>query len=340
MKKINITIFKNICGAFLFLFALISCNNNKPENINLNSLSADSLTVLINKWPNNAMLYYKRGLQYAQSNNYNSALTDFNKSIQLDSLTVDYYIAPADIFLNIGKSEITRQLLLKANRLIPNNAQVLYRLGSLYFYVNDYKKAHQYLNSAIEADKFFAPAYFSRALVYRETGDTALAITNLQVAVERDPQYYSAYLVLASIYANQNNPVAIDYYNNALNIEPLSYEALYGKAFFYQQNNQVNLANNWYDTILIKLGNDKPYVHYNKGYIDMIYNENYTAAINCFNKAIELKPDYAEAFCNLAFSYEQQLNFTDAKKMYRKALEINPQLQPAIIGLKRVEQKK
>src|SRR5262249_5351312 len=46
----------------------------------------------------------------------------------------------------------------------------------------------------------------------------------------------------------------------------------------------------------------------------------------CYRKAIELKPDYAEAHYNLGNSLAQQGDLSAAEACYRKALELRPDL--------------
>jgi tetratricopeptide (TPR) repeat protein len=228
---------RNITSTILTLLALITaCSSpkgQKPEPEHLGVLTADSLTTLIAQYPRYAPLYYHRGKQYEALNQLNPALTDYKQALTIDTLTADYYFAAADLFLRAGQSEQTLNLLLKANKLIPKNAQILYRLANLHFYVTNYKAANEYLAQALETDPYFAPAYLTRALIQRENGDTTQAIINLQVAVERNPQYFEAYMVLASLCAQTNNVLAVDYYKNAITIQPQSYEAYYGLAMYY-----------------------------------------------------------------------------------------------------------
>ncbi|MFH2109258.1 MAG: tetratricopeptide repeat protein, partial [Patescibacteria group bacterium] len=45
-----------------------------------------------------------------------------------------------------------------------------------------------------------------------------------------------------------------------------------------------------------------------------------------FKKAIELKPNYADAYHNLANTYQQLERFDEAVENYQKAIEFNPGL--------------
>lgn len=62
----------------------------------------------------------------------------------------------------------------------------------------------------------------------------------------------------------------------------------------------------------------------NKG-IDYINNqENYDAAIIEINKAIELSPNWADAYYNRGLAYSDKHNYDQAISDYNKAIELNP----------------
>jgi len=51
---------------------------------------------------------------------------------------------------------------------------------------------------------------------------------------------------------------------------------------------------------------------------------NYNEAIQAYDEAINLKPDYPEAYYNKANAFEKQNKYEDAIQTYDKAIEINP----------------
>ena len=55
-----------------------------------------------------------------------------------------------------------------------------------------------------------------------------------------------------------------------------------------------------------------------------IENRNFDKAIENFSKAIDLKKDYVEAYCNRGILYSEKGNINEALLNYNKALEINP----------------
>ncbi|HNW98060.1 MAG TPA: tetratricopeptide repeat protein [Bacteroidales bacterium] len=63
---------------------------------------------------------------------------------------------------------------------------------------------------------------------------------------------------------------------------------------------------------------------YNKGNIIKIYKGDLQDAINSYTKAIEIKPDYAEAYNNRGNAYFQQKLYDKAMNDYVKAIELKP----------------
>lgn len=59
----------------------------------------------------------------------------------------------------------------------------------------------------------------------------------------------------------------------------------------------------------------------------------YTTAIECFNKAIELNPNYAEAYHYLGSIYKWREDYDSAINYYQKAIEINPDYAEAYCDL-------
>jgi len=330
-----------IFTAIIFTVTLLSCKQTTNKVSNLSNekqslLTIDSLTTLIGENPDDATLYAQRSKLYAGKGEITNAVRDMIFANKIDSLNPEYYIVLSDLYLSLGKSEVVNDLLLKANRLIPDNKDILYRLGKLYFYIQDYKNAIKYLNKAIEQDDYFAEAWFTKGLVYSEINKKDVAIKSFQFATERNPDYYNAYIQLGLLYSEKQDSLALSYYDNALRIKPDSYDALYGKAIFYQNTGNVKQAEKNYRYILKNISDSLPEIYFNLGYINMVDLEDYKTAVSKFDSAIFIKPNYFQAVYNKAFCYEQLQYFEKAKYFYNQTLAINPDYNLAKEGLKRV----
>ncbi|MCC5666058.1 tetratricopeptide repeat protein [Nostoc sp. CHAB 5784] len=72
-------------------------------------------------------------------------------------------------------------------------------------------------------------------------------------------------------------------------------------------------------------------VHFYSG-ICFYNNSNFTQAIADYKKAIELKPDFVEAYNNLGNAYTKQGDYNQAFTDYNKAINLNPNLAEAYNG--------
>jgi len=68
---------------------------------------------------------------------------------------------------------------------------------------------------------------------------------------------------------------------------------------------------------------DKSVDHYKRGTVLEKKGE-HDQAILCFDKAIKIKPRFAEAYCNRGIAYAQKGEYDRAISDYNKAIEINP----------------
>jgi tetratricopeptide (TPR) repeat protein len=60
-------------------------------------------------------------------------------------------------------------------------------------------------------------------------------------------------------------------------------------------------------------------------------------AIECFKKAAEIDPSYAESYNNLGFAYYMKKDYEQAEKYFRKTLEIDPSHKKARANLNQIQ---
>ena len=334
---------KKVCylSVIISLLILFACGNHQSTEqgiANTDSLPVNlaEITKKIEADPQNAELYNQRAIMYLDRKETDKALTDINKAITIDSKNSLYLRTLSDIYFATGKLRNCQEALNKAIEMNPDDAEAVLKLAELYYYLKDYKKTFEFADNALKIDKLNAKADFIKGMAYKDLGDTAKAVRSFQIAVEKDQEYFHAYMQLGLMYSVKHNPLAIDYFNNALNINPQSTEALYSLALFYQENNEYNKAIEKYTTIL-QLDPKNKYAHYNLGYIHLVYLQVYNVAIKHFSDAIMCDPTYAEAYYNRGYSYELSGNVMAARNDYKKALEIRVNYQKAIEGMNRLD---
>ncbi len=78
------------------------------------------------------------------------------------------------------------------------------------------------------------------------------------------------------------------------------------------------------------------YSNYNLGYIYLVLMGEYEKAIEFFDQAFLLKPDYYEALYNKGYCLELLGEYQQARDIYNEVLEIEVNYEKAVAGLNRI----
>jgi tetratricopeptide (TPR) repeat protein len=330
----------------LFLFITLtffSCKPDSAEGIE-DSHRTDSLMKVINspeltainkkilESPDDAQLYNERAQIYLKFKQLEEAINDARRSIKLDSTNAGFYLTEADIFFAANETRNAKDVLEKVVRKFPENTDGLLKLGELYYFVKQYENAFTQINKALKVNENISKGYYLKGNIYKEIGDTAKAVSSLETAIEQDNKNFGAFLDLGLIYGARKNPLALDYYTNALSINPSSTEALYAKAKLFQDMGKYSEAQKAYEDVL-KVNGAHEFSMYNLGAIEFGVNKNPTKAIEYFTKAINTNPKYAEAYFARGACYQDLNDNSNALADYRMCLQLKPNYEPAVEGL-------
>jgi tetratricopeptide (TPR) repeat protein len=320
-----------------------ACHRGGGDKATSGKMGADSVLVRIealNKQiednASDPVLYNQRAKYYLLDRQVDKALKDINKAISLDGNKPLFYITLSDIYLLMAKPEDSRDALKKAISINPDDKEALQKLAKLYLIVKDYKNCYAIVKHLLDIDNGNASAYYTRAIGLLEQGDTIRAVSDLMQAVDRNQQYYEAYVQLGELYTIKKDPMAALYLNNALKIRPKSREALYMLGLFYQESGQYDRAIASYQ-LLAK--NDTAFreAPYNIGYICLVYLKDFPRAISFFTESLKKDPAYYQAYFNRGYAYELSGDYRKAYDDYQRALKIEVNYDNAIQGLNRLD---
>ncbi|MGL4599044.1 MAG: tetratricopeptide repeat protein [Bacteroidia bacterium] len=314
----------------LFLILIASCGTEplvekpKTDSADTTITTLESINQKLRANPNDLEQYHKRAQYYVSEKKYAEALADMNRILAIDSNKTSWILTAADIYFAAGKAQRAEQLFKRAVEIEPNNTECLLRLAQLDHFFERYDSEMKLLDQTLKADIHNAQAYFMKGMVFKAIGDTSKAISSMQTAVEQDPDYYNAYIQLGIIYASQGNPIATQYYVNALKVNPSSEEALYNLAKFYQDINDFPAALENY-TILTRVNPKNFDAHYNMGVIYIEKLKQIPDAAKAFNLAIETNSKDPRGFAGRGRCNELSGNKQEAINDYKMALTLDPQ---------------
>lgn len=250
---------------------------------------------------------------------YLSASKSYDRVISLDANNFEAYLKNGKAKLEMSKIYEAGQLFERAYALEPNNEEVIEQLSTLYFnnrqyqkaldlvqkckackntdlllgmgyyHLEDYGKAIQYLQKAIEKNSNNAQAYYSLARTALELEQSAEAIGYLQKAIKIDSSRYNWKYELGLLFYNaENYKEALSYFDKAI-------------AGGLQKNNDVLE---------------------NYGFAQ-IYNGNSDAGIATLEIVNQRKPNNTTLLTNIAYALYAATQYDKAISYYEKVLIIN-----------------
>jgi len=132
-------------------------------------------TAYLSLFPDSAITYNERANAYVDSKQYEKALADYNKSIDLDPKMALAYYCRGEMFLSLGKA---RQALIdfdSACQLEPNDPLYLVGRADGFFALNKLDKALIDCNHSLDIDSRDFSALSTRYKVYQALGKTEKA---------------------------------------------------------------------------------------------------------------------------------------------------------------------
>ena len=285
---------------------------------------------------NDPTLYLKRAQLYKKYGDISSAVDDVDRAIKIDSLIPDFYLLKAELLKSDNKLKEAKAALDQCMLVDNENIPARLELGYLALVVKDYKQALDYADAVLKRNVYSAEAYYLKGMIFQEKGDTALAISSFITATEQETDYYDAYIHLGLLHMNSDLDLSKGYLKNALDLKPKSVEALYAYAMCCQEREEYNEAIETYHNILTISQIPEPY--FNLGFIHQEHLKTYEVAIENYTKAINIAPNYFEAYYNRGLCNEELKKYQQAEEDFRSALKINPTYTYAAVALERVLQ--
>lgn len=229
--------------------------------------------------------------------------------------------------MNKGRYDIAQKYFEAAKLYIPYYARLYTNLGILNGVMNRQQEAEENFKKGIACDPRLCSAYYFYARWLNERGRQVEAIPLLLKSIELSPGYLYDRQLLLSIYASQRkNDLAKVTALQILKIDP-------SDAVAWQY-----LARDKKTSVLDK-ANLTP-----EGYLDLslaYFNQgNYRECIAVAEKALRLRPDYAEAYNNIGAAYNTMRQWDKAIVALEKAVALKPDFQLAKNNLALAKSKK
>lgn len=284
---------------------------------------------VVRKSPNKARPHNDLGLAYFKKGDFDSALEQYNRAIELDGTIEEAYNNRGVVYTKRMQNDLALADFNKAIEIRPryadalNNRGVIYkRKGMFDMALRDYAEALRYnmvypdiffniaviyekkgrldlaeinYNKALSLDKYKADAYNNRAIIYTKTKRYDEALAGFEKAISIKPDYFEAYNNKGSLlFLKGNYDDAIKNYSKAIEIYPQYFDSFKNRAFVFSRMNNVELALEDYSSA-ISLRPDDAQLYYLRS---MLYGRKgyFSQALNDAMKAkamgFEIKDEY------------------------------------------------
>lgn len=190
------------------------------------------------------------------------------------------------IHLNQQNKKHAYELALKSVAIEKKQPQLLALCAEYNYHHENYLKAQEFINLALNIDSNNSKYYFLRARILSKSEETDLALASYFKTIELDEFFFEAYINIGEIY-NQSGQYdkAIDHYLKTINKFP-----------------------------------NQPDTYYNLG---VIYNKksSFDDALNAFEKVLALNPNYRLARLEVGFILLRRQNFEKGWKAYESRFD-------------------
>lgn len=316
-----------VLGSTLFI---LSCNSKKPgtEKIEITGdATINQLTQAIDNSPNDPQLYLKRAEVYYDRQAYDQATQDLAMVMRLDSTNLQAHHLLADVYLDDYQSALALTTLQRAALLYPDSINTRLKLSEFQLILKQYDQAYQTLAEIMKINPGNPEALFMLGMVYRDQGKTDLAIAAFQSAVERNPDMSEAWVILGDLMDRTNNPLAIQYFDNAIRVDPGNIAAHHAKAYYLQNNDRIDEALEIYKQIHT-MDPQYPEAYLNSAIL-LMYRDSLDAAMKELVILEQIEPTNPATYFYKGKIYQFKGQPDLARAMFEQALRLDGKYEQA-----------
>lgn len=144
--------------------------------------------------------YFYNALSNIQNQNYEKAIEDLIKVIELDEKNLDAYYNLARVYYDIKSYNKALETYNKSIEIYPYDSEIYYNRAEVYIELNKFEEALKDLEKAISINKSFSDAYYLISVILRKQKKYKKAIKYLKKVLETNGEDYIAYYDIYKLY--------------------------------------------------------------------------------------------------------------------------------------------
>ena len=157
---------------------------NRDRNLTNSNYSIQKQNSEPTKKVRNAQYYYRRGIAKSNQKQYEKAIKEYSKAIDVDPKFLDAYLKRTQMNYKLGDYQ---RVLDDCYRIITINSGVVkayYYQGRARYSLGYVQASIDSYSEAIRQDQDYTQAYYYRGIAYSDLKDKAAAIKDLLIAAE------------------------------------------------------------------------------------------------------------------------------------------------------------
>uniref|UniRef100_G1K951 Tetratricopeptide repeat domain 6 n=1 Tax=Anolis carolinensis TaxID=28377 RepID=G1K951_ANOCA len=286
---------------------------------------------------NTCMLaYYNRAISYHLLKDYKNALKDYGIVLLLEAnkdIVLKVVINRGLLYTELDQYMAALEDFTEAMLSKPRDSQLFKVIGQCYHRLQKYEEAVQSFSEVLKIDPFSVDGYIGRGNAYMEYGHiegTQQAQKDFLKAIHMYPISVKARLCLGyNLQALGKFQKAWAQFTAAILIDPKCHIAYDGRAIVCLQMSDTFAA--FQDTnAALKIITSAELLT-NRGVINQFMGY-LNCAMNDYQQAITVDPNYALAYFNAANIYFLNRQFVQANNYYSKALTLDPKNESAFLN--------
>jgi tetratricopeptide (TPR) repeat protein len=268
---------------------------------------------LIDKEPGNELAYYYRGVAFIRLEEYQAAINDMSKAIELNPEYLQAYNARGVLYVFIYEYNKALDDFNRAIKLDSGNIKTYLNRGIAKYFLRQYEESIKDCDYVLEREPNNEKVMSFKALVYYrlEKYQEAVDVVKKAAEIDNNKEYY--YMLGELFFKMEDYPEAFRCFNFAINLNNEYQPAFNSRGLIYQKWGEHDEAINDF-TEAIRLSNTKnipKYIYLNgarayynraKSYDDLA---RYQAAISDLDAASKIYPSHAAVYILRGEIYEK-----------------------------------
>jgi tetratricopeptide (TPR) repeat protein len=301
--------------------ACVGADDNQTPELN-EDLEIVQINARISAEPDNADAFIARAKYHYARQNYVDATLDVATAMKLDSINEVYHHLLADIYLASYKSELALRTLERAAQLFPESIETNLKIAELRIILRQYTEASSSLRSVLEISPQNIDALLLLGILFKEQGDIEKATQSFQRVVDLDGDNFEAWTMLGNLLDIQGDPIALQCFENAIDIDSTYAQGWHSKAYYLQNHGDIDQAIDIYHKIQ-RMDSTYTDAYLNAGILYLDKRE-FQSAEQEFAPMYRVEPRNPLGPYYLGISYEQRDDYQTALGYFNQAAALSP----------------